>query len=505
MGAANGGRLEKIMIRETFDKIKEQENIRENLIQLKAELKEEQGKTALLYYIGTEYNVLLELLKHDDPKVRKNTALVLGELGIKETLEWIYKAYEKEEQMFVKSSYLTAIKNFDYTTYLEALEERYHNLNNTAVAEDSRKHIEEEMRLLSQLIRKAKGAEKHIFTGYRVPSSVVLLTNRNYIGVTLEQLKPMKAKEFNAGVMVECNDLNRILPIRTYSELLFMLTDLKSIDKDIALGAKALAKSSLLKFLGERHKGDGPFYFRIELKSKMELDKRSNYTKKFAAELERLTKRQLINSTSDYEWELRLIENKEGRFNVLIKLSALKDERFLYRKNVIAASIHPSMAALVAALAKDYLKEDAQVLDPFCGVGTMLIERNKEVKAGTMYGLDIFGEAIEKAKENTAASGDTIYYINRNFFDFKHEYLFDEIITNMPRALGQREDSDIRRLYREFFLKAGEHMKGDGVIILYSHDKDYVYKFYDRTILKLVDEFEISKKEGAYVIIFKVL
>ncbi len=493
------------MIRETFDKIKEQENIRENLIQLKAELKEDQGRTALLYYMGTEYNVLLELLKQEDPKVRKNTALILGELGIEETLASIYKAYEEEEQMFVKSSYLTAIKNFDYTSYLDALEERYNELNSTAVTEDSRKHVEEEMKLLSQLIRKAKGTDKHVFTGYKIPSDLVLLTNRNYINVTLKQLKPMKAREFNAGVMVECNDLNRILPIRTYTELLFMLKDVKSIDKDIASGAKALAESSLLGFLRERHKGDGPFYFRIELKSKMELDKRSSYTKKFAAELERLTKRQLINSTSDYEWELRLIENKDGKFNVLIKLSALKDERFLYRKNVIAASIHPSMAALVAALAKDYLKEDAQVLDPFCGVGTMLIERNKAVKAGTMYGLDVFGEAIEKAKENTAASGDTIYYINRNFFDFKHDYLFDEIITNMPRAMGQREDSEIRRLYRDFFLKAGEHMNRDGVVILYSHDKDYVRKFYDRAVFKLVDEFEISKKEGAYLIVLKVI
>ena len=40
-------------------------------------------------------------------------------------------------------------------------------------------------------------------------------------------------------------------------------------------------------------------------------------------------------------------------------------------------------------LAKPYLKEDAAVLDPFCGVGTMLIERNKVLPARSLYGIDI--------------------------------------------------------------------------------------------------------------------
>ena len=30
---------------------------------------------------------------------------------------------------------------------------------------------------------------------------------------------------------------------------------------------------------------------------------------------------------------------------------------------------------MIVALAEPYLKENAQILDPFCGVGTMLIER----------------------------------------------------------------------------------------------------------------------------------
>ncbi|MFR3321530.1 MAG: hypothetical protein ACLTSZ_10865 [Lachnospiraceae bacterium] len=41
----------------------------------------------------------------------------------------------------------------------------------------------------------------------------------------------------------------------------------------------------------------------------------------------------------------------------------------------------------------------------------MLIERNKVVKAKEMYGLDIFGEAIEKARINAQQAGCRIQFL----------------------------------------------------------------------------------------------
>ena len=40
------------------------------------------------------------------------------------------------------------------------------------------------------------------------------------------------------------------------------------------------------------------------------------------------------------------------------------------------------------------------MLDPFCGTATLLIERYRRKKAAHLYGVDIFGEAIEGAREN---------------------------------------------------------------------------------------------------------
>lgn len=111
-------------------------------------------------------------------------------------------------------------------------------------------------------------------------------------------------------------------------------------------------------------------------------------------------------------------------------------------------------------MSEKYLEKYAQVLDPFCGVGTLLIERNKLVRTRTMYGIDIFGEAIEGGRQNAVLAGVGINYICRNFFDFRHEYLFDEIITEMPRFdKGQADD-----FYRRFFDKAGEYSKKRGLL-----------------------------------------
>lgn len=492
------------MIREIYEEIKQQKEVRQNLIQLKALLKEGFNKDALLYHISGDYKIFQILLHDEDPKIRKNTALIMGELGVAEFLPLLYEGYEKEDKLFVKSSYLTAMKNMDYEHLLPALQERLDYLSNILVEESDKKHRNEERKIVTDLILKKKGYSSHKFTGYQIPSELILLTNRNYKNITLDALTGHQAKEFNAGIRVKTKNLKEILSIRTYSELLFVPDCCKTVSGDSVAIGKALAEGGLLSFIEERHGGEAPYYFRIEFKGKLELDKKSAFVKKIGFEIENHTGRQLINTASDYEIELRLIENKEGSYNVLLKFYTLKDDRFSYRKESVASSIAPVNAALIAALAKDYLQEGGQVLDPFCGVGTMLIERQRLVPSKTMYGLDIFKEALEKAKINADEANLRIFFINRDFFDFKHEYLFDEIFTNMPRAMGHVKEDEIYSLYQRFFRKAHEHMEQGGIMVLYSHNRDFVKRLMNPAIYRMEEEFELSKKEGAYLFIIRV-
>jgi tRNA G10 N-methylase Trm11 len=205
-----------------------------------------------------------------------------------------------------------------------------------------------------------------------------------------------------------------------------------------------------------------------------------------------------------YELEIRLLERKDGTFAPMVRLFTIPQKRFAYRRQYVAASIAPVNAALVAELARLYLKEGAQILDPFCGVGTMLIERTRAVSAGTMYGIDIFGEAIDKARENTQKAGERINYINKDFFEFEHEYLFDEIITDMPQVTSARDKDQIRQLYRDFFRKAGTHLKKDGVMILYATEAGLVSDMLGaHPEYRLVQRFTMNEKSGAGVFIIQ--
>ena len=209
----------------------------------------------------------------------------------------------------------------------------------------------------------------------------------------------------------------------------------------------------------------------------------------------------LINSTTDYELEIRLIETKDGNFVPFLKLYTLQMKRFAYRKNAIAMSIHPANAAMLMYLAKPYMKEHAQILDPCCGVGTMLIERDILVPAREKYGIDIFGDAIEMARENAAFAGEKINFIHRDYLDFKHDYKFDEIITNMP-VRGRKSKEELDAFYAAFFEKSRSLLAKDGIIIMYSNEVGFVKKQLRlQPCYRLLQEYCIRKKDSYYLFI----
>lgn len=495
------------MIKKYWNQVLQNQDVRQNLSKIRQELKTPGNREALLYAIAGEESSLIPLLQSEDAKTRKNAALLMGDLGCQEFLEPIYSAYENEEKQFVKSSYLSAIANFDYREFTDRLKTRLDILSGLEVTEENQKHHMEEVRELSALIIRMEGVKSHEFCGWEEPYDVVLLTNRNCGEVTRNELLELepnaKAKLFGAGVLAHVENLNWTDHIRTYQELLFSILQMETCPMEPEVLAEAIINSDLIPFLKRGHKGEPTFYFRIELKSKRQLDAKSTFVKKVSSYLEKLSDRQLINTTSNYEIEIRLIENKDENCNLLVKLYTMKDERFVYRKEVMSTSIKPVNAALTVALAKEYMKEEAQVLDPFCGVGTMLIERHKAVKANTMYGIDKQSEAIEKAKVNTEAAHQIIHYINRDFFTFEHEYLFDEVITNMPFQIGRTTEEEVYEIYNEFFEGVSKYLKKEAVLILYSHDRDYVTQMGRNNGFAILEEYEISKREETYVMVLK--
>lgn len=486
---------------EILEQIKNNKDVRQNLSKLRLMIKHDDLKKEFLLLIEKQYDILISLLQNTDAKTRKNTALLIGDLVLYECLDALFEAYKQEKQLFVKSSYLSAMKHFDIDIYIPELKERFQLLSNMEISTEQEKHIKEELHFLTELILSVEGMDSHRFIMQKRTYECALITNPSHSIITLDQLKNCEVTPFANGLFVTTSDLESLLSIRTFKELLFVIPDLRICDNDAKSAGTKIAKSQLISFLSDCHDGSTPFYFRVEIRSPMPLDKKSAFAKKIAAQIEQQSNRQLVNSTSNYEIELRLVQTKEGSFYFFVKLLTLKDERFSYRQEVTSSSIKPVDAALLVELAKDYMIPNAQVLDPFCGVGTMLIERQKIVKGNTSYGIDILNSSIIKANINTTLAGQIIHFINKDFFDFTHDYLFDEIFTNMPFAMGHTMPEQIYTIYKRFFAKAKTLLTKKGHIIMLSHDYDYVYQLTKQMGFTILKEFVISEKKSTHLFV----
>lgn len=493
-----------------YEELKMNTNPRENLSLLRKEIKDPDKKRQLLELVG-DGALLIGLLSGEDPKVRKNAALLLGDLEMQSAAEALFAAYRKETTLFVKSAYLMALGRLDTTEYFNALKECLDELTETEPEENEKKHIDGQILELRKMITGHEGIKRHTFTDFCGAHEILFTTNREQRETTLEEMEGLPDGSWKAvrlhplGVLVNAEKLAPFTILRTCREILFPIHREGHVIAPYLLDAQPVSaavgiwESELPGLLAEWHREQEPFYFRLELKARMELDKKTIFARRFAAELMRLSGGRLINSTSEYELEIRLIENRDGRLSPFFKLSTIPDTRFAYRRHAAAASIHPAAAAMLVELAKPWLKEEAQILDPFCGVGTMLIERDIRVPAREIYGIDIFGDAVRMARENAAAAGKRIHFINRDYFDFRHDYAFDEIITNPP-VRGRRTKEEMDAFYASFFEKSKELLAPDGVIILYSNEEGHVKKQLRlHPCYRLIREFCVREKEHFYL------
>ena len=490
-------------LKNAYEKVSTGTELRAGLIEMKNLLKEEKNRRELAYQLGGDFKILTRCLSDEDPKVRKNAALVLGAMESDDLVPVLLNAYKKEDTLFVKSAYLKALFDLDYEEELPYLKERLQELDETTVTEENQKHLREEAGILQQLISQKEKHKKHTFDGFDRQVEVILLTNREQREATRNQLKEEKVTMLAGGMRFFTYDLESVLPIRTWRELLFPVKGLKSVSGTPEAVVSQLA-APVLEQLKNLHSGGGAFYFRTELKSPLAPEKKTAWVKMFSAALEKASRRELVNSTSDYEVELRLIEGKNGSFVPLMKLFTLKDTRFSYRKESYAAAMAPVQAALLMELSKPWLVDGAQVLDPFCGVGTLLVERVKAGNADPLYGLDISEEAVLKARVNAETAGITIHYINRDVRDFRHEYLFDEIVSDLPLTGRSRNLLELTELYSAFFKRVPELLKKGGRLFLYtSEENTFRSALKENRELKLLKNFLIQEKTGSRLYILE--
>ena len=88
-----------------FTELQEKKNVRSNLSALRASLKEatEEQKAQAIEFVRGHEDLVFGFLQEEDAKTRKNAALLLGDLAVQNALQPLWKAYTREQTLFVKS------------------------------------------------------------------------------------------------------------------------------------------------------------------------------------------------------------------------------------------------------------------------------------------------------------------------------------------------------------------------------------------------------------------
>ena len=274
--------------------IKENNNTRAALVDIKTGLKEDGAVKAFKENPLYDIMVFRALLGNEDAKVRKNAALIMGMINEPSCADDLMKAYMNEDKLFVKSSYLTALKKYDCSKYKDELINRRDELENGCFDDADMKHISAELKELYSIFPHS-GLIKHKFHNPAQPVEVIFTTGRDTVEALMGAVGEFKdasaVKQIFCGVSFKTKEIRAVSSIRIYREMLFPVNGLAPSAKSEI--ASDIMSGNLIHLLDEMHDdADRAFRFRVTSK---------NDTADIASRIQAASGGRLINSPSDYE------------------------------------------------------------------------------------------------------------------------------------------------------------------------------------------------------------
>jgi len=397
---------------------------------------------------------LLASLRDDDPKLRKNAARLMGELKKAAYAGPLILALRCEAQEYARPSMLLALGAIGTPEAVEALA-----AFSAGVGED--KHAKAQREALRAARALNVPPPVHGFSGLGRAYEIELRTPDRLSGVAAEELRALRFSPdivSRDAVRVRTEDLSRVYRARCFHEALFPVA--MGVPADGRAIADA-AQGALLSLLQDSSDAPGPYGYRIEVRG---VTDRGSLAKAIAASI---GDDALVNAPSSYDAELR-VEIYGDRANLFLKLYTCRDPRFPYRKHTLPASIHPATAAAVLRYALGKPEKGKRVLDPCCGSGTMLFERERLAPCAALTGVDIAKDAIAMARENADAGKSAAQFVRSDLSDFTAHRAYDEVIANLPfgNRVGSHEKNE--RLYAALLDKLPAWLKPGGIAVLYT-------------------------------------
>lgn len=481
-------------IKELLTEITQTEEVRSLLSNLRSQIKEDK-KAAETYVDAAFIGRLGDLLSHADAKTRKNAALLLGDLSDRvqalelagQVTQALWAAYEREDTKFVLASYIKGLSAYDCGEILESLQAERKRLGAEEIWEEDKKHMRLLLEQMDLLLEAYQEKENYRYQGIHKKHALILTTDpymREALLAQVQDLGYADARMVGRGVRLLTDSLDKLSQIRIYREMLFVIRfrgQTLAAEENLA---QAIVLSELLPLLEEVYGKKKKYPFAL----RMQMDADSKTTKRLAYAIEEGSQGRLANRPKDAVIELLPRQKKDGTYVVYARVLGQADRRFIYREHALPTSMAPVVAAEMVELVRPYLKEEAHVIDPFCGLGTLLIERMQAGRTRDVYGIDSFGEAIFYGRQDAKKAKKNIYFINRDYFDFTSSYLMEEVITEFPR-MEHKEREEVDQFYRRFFDKTGEITADQAMVFALSTEEGILKKQ-----LRLHEEFQLVRQ-----------
>ncbi len=401
---------------------------------------------------------ILDLMKSTDAKLRKTTAVLIGSTEPEGFASELCDMLLGENTAFVRPSILLAMGN------ATAHERVKTTLQSYEIPKSDSVHMKAEQAALTKALSNMTVIVQTDMAPLKKGSSLILECANARIAVA-----ELKSRGFDASVLKHpdnsvlvrnITDFEDIYRSRTFYTAHINVGRFETIEQ----ATDAICTGKFTKLCSDIF-GDNLF-FRVEMREQgtyaLSHAKRKAASEQIAAKV----KKPMVNSPSKYLFQLTLVCTIFGIFLMITPPPRL-DTRFRYRG--ISASVHPAAAASILFASKQYFSDESDVIDPFCGAGTLILERAK-FPHKSLTGMDISMEALKTAKRNERdVRTGTDFVLKSSTSEFEQTY--DEVLCNMP--FGNRVSNHKKNefLYKDFMVNLENILNPDGTALIFTQEK----------------------------------
>lgn len=404
--------------------------------------KSAKGKAEAEAILG-DRSILSKLAADERPKVRKNVYRLIGALENPKDAGILTEALLRETTLFAVPSLLLALGRLGEEEALRS----YSVPESTCESMD--KHVAEIAIAYSKAMQRFDHTEMTELLRLERPTPILCCAPRGLVDELRKELIGLGFQGMVQGdaVLVETDDVQRLYRAECMVEALI------PIETEVPLEPKAIA-NAVKDCIGTS--------YRIELRGF--LKDRTRFIERLKTMLDGR------NNPSNYDCELR-IECRFDRCDLFWKLWNVRDERYGWRREAIAASMHPATAKALASYALSFVKTaHPHVLDPFCGSGSLLFSAERCKDCASLLGVDKSSRAVEVARGNAKQGQSRARFVCRDILRFEAKTGAELVISNLPFGNRVGSHADNEQLYQRFIKRLPYLLTEDGVAVLYTTD-----------------------------------